>query len=196
MPRIVLLAFFLCASAFSQSFFIGVKSGVPLTDSFSDTKIMGVDTFTHAYTQSKNFVIGPAVELALPLGLSVEVDALYRPLNLAVDFTGLVLGRVHTSTEFQSWEFPILAKYHFAREAFVRPYFEAGPIFRNVSGGGSYLSHSGIALGGGVDVKIWKLRVMPEFRYSRWGSDAAASPNAPQYPSNQNQAEFLVALGF
>jgi hypothetical protein len=51
-------------------------------------------------------------------------------------------------------------------------------------------------LGGGVDIKIWKLRVMPELRYSHWGRDAFASPNAPTYPSNQNQAEFLVAPGF
>lgn len=196
MPRFVFFALLACAPSFAQSFFVGVKSGVPLTDAFSNATIMGVDTFTHAYTQSKNYLIGPAVELGLPFGLSAEVDALYRPLNLAVDFTGLVLGTVHTSTEFQSWEFPILGKYHFIRTALVSPYVEAGPIFRTVSGGGSYLSHSGVTLGGGVDIKIWKLRVMPELRYVHWGQDATASPNAPQYPSNRNQAEFLVALGF
>jgi hypothetical protein len=106
-----------CTSAFGQSFFVGVKSGVPLTDAFANTNIL--DTVTHAYSQSKNYVIGPAVEVGLPFGLSVELDALYRPLNLAVDFTTLVPGTVHTSTEFQSWEFPVLGKYHFIRTAIL-----------------------------------------------------------------------------
>jgi hypothetical protein len=192
----LLLQMLLAGASFGQTFFVGAKSGIPLTDAFSNETAMGVDTTTHAYSQSKNYVIGPAAEVGLPLGFSVEVDALYRPLNLAVDFTGLVLGTVHTSTEFQSWEFPILGKYHFVRTAVVSPYVEAGPIFRTVSGGGSYLSNKGLALGGGVEIKIWKLRVMPELRYSHWGQDAAASPNAPQYPSNQNQAEFLIGFGF
>src|SRR5690349_9692221 len=32
--------------------------------------------------RSRSFVVGPTLEIALPFGLSAEVDALYRPLNL------------------------------------------------------------------------------------------------------------------
>jgi hypothetical protein len=36
---------------------------------------------------------------------------------------------------------------------------------------------------------------MPEIRYSRWGSDSTAA-NLAAFPSNLNQAEFLIAIGF
>src|SRR5258708_4319682 len=127
----------------------GVKGGVPLTDASSGS-------------ESKNYVIGPMVELKLPLGFTIEADALYRPLNLTfLSFQfGSSFDRVFA--DIGSWEFPILGKYHFLHTPLVKPYGEAGPIFRHFGSEASYLSNSGFALGGGIDFKVLLVRVSPE----------------------------------
>ncbi|HTR38761.1 MAG TPA: hypothetical protein VMH80_22800 [Bryobacteraceae bacterium] len=175
----------------------GIKGGVPLNDAFSDRTFLGVDTFTHTFSDSKNYVIGPTAELRLPLGFSVEADALYRPLSLVSENT-IVSGSttVRSATDISAWEFPILGKYHFLHTPIVKPYVEAGPIFRALGSSGSYLSNSGFAMGAGVDVKVLVVRLEPEIRYSRWGGDAAAGPGFFTAPSNQNQAEFLIGISF
>ena len=193
-PLAACLALF-CSSAFGQQFFIGLKGGIPLTDAFADRTTHSVDVISHAFSNSKNYVIGPVVELGLPLGFSVEADALYRPLNLTTDVTVVPRPATRSAIDIHSWEFPILAKYHFLHVPLVRPYVEAGPIFRAVGSQGPYLSNSGAALGGGLDIKILRLRVMPEIRYSRWGGDAVVA-NLVASPSNLNQVEFLIAIGF
>jgi hypothetical protein len=183
------------APAFGQHLFsFGAKGGIPLTDAFADETMMGVDTDVHSYSDTKYYVIGPFVEFGLPLGFSVEADFFYHPLNLAVDYFTIPLGTVHTSTDIQSWEFPMLAKYHFLHTPIVKPFVGAGPIFRSVGQAGFYLSNDGFSLAGGVEIKILRVRVLPEIRYARWGQDAPQ--NFTTYPSNRNQAEFLLGLGF
>src|SRR5579864_1219511 len=187
----------LSALAFGQRpLSVGIKGGVPWTDAFSDTTRHGVDTLTHAFSDSKNYVIGPMVELNLPLGLSIEADALYRPLNLTTVNTVLPRPALTFVNDINSWEFPILGKYHFLHLPLVKPYAEAGPIFRHVASDASYLSKKGFALGAGVDFKLLLLKVTPEIRYSRWGSDTTPSPFFSIVPSKQNQAEFLIGVSF
>ncbi len=198
LPVSLSLLTLLVPAAYGQSLFsFGIKGGVPLTDAFSDHTFLGVDTFTHTFSDSKNYVIGPTAELRLPLGFSVEADALYRPLSLVNENT-IVSGSttVRSATDISAWEFPILGKYHFLHTPIVKPYVEAGPIFRALGSSGSYLSNKGFAMGGGVDVKLFVVRVEPEIRYSRWGGDASAGPGFFAAPSNQNQAEFLIGISF
>jgi hypothetical protein len=186
----------LCSGiSYGQHITIGVKSGIPLTDAFSDQTTHGVDTILHSFSESKDFVIGPVIELGLPLGFAVEADALYRPLNLTVDSTIVPQPAIRNVTDITSWEFPILGKYYFFHTPGLHPYVEAGPIFRAVGSQASYLSNSGVALGGGVNIQIWKIRIMPELRYSRWGHDGAVAA-LTAFPSNVNQAEFLIGIGF
>jgi hypothetical protein len=79
----------------------------------------------------------------------------------------------------------------------VKPYVEAGPIFRYVASNVQYLSNSGFALGAGVDIKLLLVRIAPELRYSHWGSDSASAlVNVSLPPSNTNQVEFLIGLSF
>src|SRR5260370_41894451 len=107
---------FLPSLAFSQRLLsFGVKGGVPLTDALSQSR-------------SKNYVIGPMVELKLPLGFAIEADALYRPLNVTSGSSSALT----ISDDVGSAEFPILAKYHFLHTPVVKPYAEAVPIFRQV----------------------------------------------------------------
>jgi hypothetical protein len=178
---------FLPNLAFAQRVIsFGVKGGVPFTDALSGTG-------------TKNYVIGPMIELKLPLGFAVEADTLYRPLYIkgivTFDAGPLIQAIVPISEDVHSAEFSILAKYHFLHTPIIKPYAEAGPIFRYVGSRASYLSNNGFALGGGIDFKIPLVRISPEVRFSRWGGDSASRPRLLP-PSNGNQAEFLIGLSF
>jgi hypothetical protein len=186
--------------AFAQHLFsFGVKGGFPLTDPLSDDTFNSVDVVTHVFSASKNYVVGPMVELNLPFGLAVEADALYRPLNLTTE-TQLVSSPSlvnRLSVDVNSMEFPILLKAHFLHTPIVKPYVEAGPIFRYVLSTVQYVSNTGFALGAGVDFKLPLVRIGPELRYSHWGSDStSAALNVSLPPSNKNQVEFLIGLSF
>jgi hypothetical protein len=199
MRHFLRLAIFVFASAgvfYGQNLMVGIKSGLPLTDAFSNTTTNGIDTIAHSFSESKNYLIGPVVELGLPFGFAVEADALYRPLNLAVDHSIVPQPFVRSVTDITSWEFPILGKYYFFRLPGLHPYVEAGPVFRAVGSQASYLSKAGAAFGGGVNIQIWKIRIMPELRYERWGHDATVVSAVTAFPSNLNQAEFLIGIGF
>jgi len=143
-------------------------------------------------------MIGAMLELHLPLGFSVEGDALYHPLNLATEVnTGTAIYR--NSDTFNSWEFPVLAKYRFLHTPLVKPFVEGGPSFRASSSAVNYLSNEGLTIGGGVEIKLGRLRLEPELRYLRWRADKPFyQDGVPVYinSSNLNQAEFLVGIAF
>jgi hypothetical protein len=108
------------------------------------------------------------VELHLPLGFSVEADALDHPLDLTQEIK-TATSTFRNSTIINSWDFPILAKYHFLPFPIVKPYLEAGPSFRATGAVSNYFSKAGFTIGAGVEIKILRLRVEPELRYIRWG---------------------------
>jgi hypothetical protein len=112
---------------FAQHFVsFGIKGGIPMTDAFSDHTTTSVDVITHSFSSSKNYSAGLMLEVRLPLGFSVEADALYRPLNLTTQTRVLPITTNTLSIDIRSGEFPILAKYHFIRLPLVSPYVEAG----------------------------------------------------------------------
>jgi opacity protein-like surface antigen len=124
------------------------------------------------FSASDEYLIGPMVELHLPLGFSVEADALYHPLDLTQEINNGT-STFRNSTLISSWEFPILAKYHFLPFPLLKPYVEAGPSFRATGGAVSnYLSKAGFTVGAGVEIKFRRLHLEPELRYIRWGADA------------------------
>ena len=65
--------------SFAQSISVGIKGGIPLSDPFSDKTISTINSVVHSFSGSTNFVVGPTLEVHLPLGFSVEGDVLYRP---------------------------------------------------------------------------------------------------------------------
>jgi hypothetical protein len=187
----------LSAGAFAQlPFGVGVKAGVPLTDGFSKTQL-APNSF--ASSDSKNYIVGPMVELRLPFHLAVEADALYRPLNVTTTTTNGTTVTATTSSDFSSWEFPILAKYRFGFPV-VHPYIEAGPSFRTTANTISNLSNNGVTLGAGVEVNALLLRIAPEFRYTHWSSDSKSALTGlvtqTPFSSKQDQVEFLVGFSF
>ena len=63
-------------AALAQPVSFGLKAGLPLTDLVST--VQGDTT-----AATRRYLVGPEVEVRLPLGLRVEFDALYRHFNYA-----------------------------------------------------------------------------------------------------------------
>jgi hypothetical protein len=193
--------FLLSQVAFAQPLSFGIRGGVPLTGAFSDVTFPSSGSeFVRQFSGSDEYLIGPMVELHLPFGFSVEADALYHPLDLTEQIDNGT-STFSNSTTINSWEFPILAKYHFLPFPIVKPYVEAGPSFRAVGRANTgYLSKAAFTIGAGVEVKLLRLRLEPEFRYIRWGKDAnltyGPSPVTNLAASNVNQVEFVVGIAF
>ncbi len=184
--RFAVLFFFSSTALLAQTFSYGLRGGVPVTDAFQ-TVTSGLGS---VFSNSKGYVFGPTFEIRLPFGLGVEVDALYRPLSY--DFQDVNSSASHAS--FASWEFPILGKYRFPFPV-VKPFVDAGPSFRAVGSGGSFLSGKGFALGAGVEAGLFHVHLSPELRYTHWGADGAERPLSI-LQSGQNQVEFLIGLTF
>jgi outer membrane protein W len=181
------------ASAIAQPVSFGVKVGVPLTDFFStvESKNFGFSSNT------KQYIAGADLEVRLPFGLGVELDALYHPLS----YGGTANGSSETVTAHQ-FEFPLLLKYRFPAKV-VRPYIAAGVAFSTLTGlkdsvtSGSITTKSpvGFVMGAGLDIHLLVIHITPELRYTHWGSAAFEDPLA-LVQGSQNQAEVLLGVTF
>ena len=208
------LGLLLAAAAFGQPISVGLKIGAPLNDAFS------IATGSTTYTDNTHrYVLGPFVELRLPVHFSIEADALYKSFEYqSISNIGGTI--FNSSTSSGSWEFPILLKYRILPDLpIIKPYIEGGPSFSRLSGiknlfscGGAScggessgssgtpaeLNHSsnyGLTFGAGIDFHVILLHIAPEVRYTRWGFENFRSANG-LLNSNQNQAEFLVGISF
>ena len=196
--RIFLFAV-LIPAAFGQLFSAGIKIGAPMTDSFADVTFPSINTggSVRSFSDAKKFIIGPQVELHLPFGFSINADGLYRPLRLVVAASpapGAAPGI--DSANYASWEVTPALRYRFLHTPIVKPFAEAGPSFRWVESPLDHdLSDRGFTLGAGVEVKLLRLRVTPEVRFTRCGSDHNVNLTFP-LQSGQNQAEFLAGFSF
>jgi len=204
MTKRLLFSFFLASSPlWGQPFSAGVKGGVPLTD-FLNT----VQSQSFSFNPNTNrYIIGPTAELHLPFGLGIEVDALYRHMS----YTGAgIFQGVAAASNFNSgrWEFPVLLKYRFQGKI-ARPFVDAGVAWDTLSGVSQSVGQSiangsltvvnksttaGFVIGGGVDLHV-VVHIMPEIRFTRWGSTQIIDPTT-LLKSNQNQAEFLLGITF
>jgi hypothetical protein len=203
--RLFIAAILLSVPLFGQGFAAGVKGGVRMTD----------DLEGDAASESKRYLVGPAVELQLPFRLAVEVDALYSRFGLR-SVNGDTFGSVYIrSDRANSWEFPILAKFRPLPLLFV----EGGYVPRTMSGrthsdsstvvdlAGTRvhqvstndthygLSH-GVLVGGGLELPLGHLRLAPELRYTYWGNRALDLEGSHGYHvlSTQNRADILIGI--
>ena len=188
MKKLVLLFLPLfCPAVFGADWFTaGVRAGMPLTDAFQSATSGDLSL----KSATKNFTIGPSAELLLPFGLGIEVDALYKRTSIEVNGAG--------ASTASSWEFPLLAKFRLPGVG-LRPYVAGGAAFRKFGelmhfAVGPDRSTSGIVLGGGIELKVGRLRISPELRYTRWGSGETSGESVLRY--NRNQADFLIGVTF
>jgi len=198
--------------ACAQPFSFGLKGGMPLTGLVST--VQNAENF---HSDTNRYIIGPTVELRLPFGFGVELDALYRHLNYASS-ANLVDVVSNSRTSAGDWEFPLVAKYRIPSKL-VRPYVDAGIAWDTLMGLSQSVTNTlipsglstssstssppelhtstteGFVIGAGLDVHLLLIHVSPELRYTRWGAQHFLSPNGG-LNSNQNQAEFLVGITF
>jgi hypothetical protein len=148
------------------------------------TEVNGTSTVTGL----KSFIIGAALEVHLPRHLSVELDALYKPLRGRFE-TVLDNGTMYgpeTGTEAATWQFPVLAKYRL-RLGRLNPFVEAGPSFRLPE---ESLSTYGIAAGAGVEMHWHALHIAPALRFTHW----AAGNSFQSAGFTQNEAAILLGV--
>ena len=202
--RNLALSLFLTIPLFCQSFAIGVKGGLRVTS----------DLEGYATSESKRYLVGPAVEVKLPLRLAIEVDALYSRFGLRTANGGF-FGSYTQSQRANSWEFPILAKFRPFRPVFV----EGGFVPRTMSGGSThyesisidfsgnskrdtgdlktdYDASRGWIVGGGLELPFRHLRLAPEVRYTRWNDQPVFlyGPHGYFVQSTQNRADIIIGL--
>ena len=208
--RLTIISFlFGSISLFGQVFSVGVKGGVPITDAFHAIQGEPASYFTN----TKRYLIGPTGELHLPLGFSVEVDALYKRLGYQY-LANPTTGTVAAQTVANSWEFPLLIKWALPAGP-IRPFVDAGASFRHISGvhqiqetfgvGNTSTRNpvefhkstdEGFAFGGGLEFKLGRLRISPEVRYTRWGGENFRDPVQALLRTNRNQGDFLLGITF
>jgi hypothetical protein len=172
--------------ALAQPFAVGVEGGLQATGDVSGTLT----------PESKRYIVGPKVEVRLPLHLSFEFDALYRHIG----FTGYgesCCGSSITRERDHSWEFPMIVKYRLPGVAHLHPFVGIGYDPRIVNGGdvssGSFLSGmtqnpptstytyyfnqhrnvsypttQGLVISGGVEFRAPHVLITPEVRYVHW----------------------------
>jgi len=186
----------------------------------------GLDPSAGNIWDGKRYIAGLAAEFRLPLPrLSVEVDGLYkhtgqRRADCAFAFCSLSEVRANI------FEFPALLKYRLLKHAPVAPFVAAGVAYQWVRrGSGTAQSwrtgpivpnevvdlsvhqfplampaenHAGIVGGGGIEFRAGRLRVSPEFRYTRWSSRYWEASGSRGFftGSNLNQAEGLMSVKF
>jgi hypothetical protein len=192
---------------FGQTVSIGVKGGIRATD----------DITGDSATESKRYIVGPMIDVGLPLGFAVEFDALYHRHGYRTSNSNFA-GSYFSRERANSWEFPILLKYRLPLPI-VKPYVGAGYAPRIINGSVDtlgininllngeqtfYRAHfdtklgtsGGVLAAAGVQLGLGSLRLSPEFRYTHW-TDATINAFGSQgfhYQSNQDQVDLLVGI--
>lgn len=208
---ILMLVFLGGHPALAQLIAVGVKGGVRITDDFSGQP-NGLIRLT---SESKRYIVGPMLEVRLPLRLSFEFDALYQRFG----FTSITSGGLAYSMSRQrvnSWEFPMILRYR-PPAVGALPFVGVGYAPRTAHGtdvsSGFYLSspccytyyssqrsHTsypvthGVVISGGADLGIGHVRVSPELRYVHW-SAPFLNISYRGFGFVSNQDELLLLLG-
>ncbi len=208
MSKVTLAFLLLSGSAFSQPVSFGVKAGVPITDAFETVQGNQGSYFTN----TKRYLVGPTIQFNLPARFSIEFDALYR--RLGYQYEQPFPNTVYAKTVANSWEFPMLVKWAILPGP-VRPFIDGGASIRHISGLRQFRSVAnaagveinnatefnkrndiGFVFGGGVEFKVGVLRISPELRYTRWGSENFRDPINSLLRTNRNQGDFMIGLTF
>jgi hypothetical protein len=195
--------------ASAQLVSIGAKAGIPFVDQ------------NQGGEESRRYIVGPSVEVRLPAGFAIEVDALYRRIGNSHSFSfpdnvtppALPWPTFYIDRERGNyWEFPVLGKYYFRpRTTAWQPFFGTGWALRTagfhddisqtvIDANGSSHSSSfslqsrsdlgvGAVFAAGVRLRVGRLAVLPEVRYTYWGSSIGSD-------LRRNEAGVLLGVAF
>jgi len=183
--KVIILLAALALGVQAQSVHFGIKGGMPLNDA--------IDAAGSFKSDFRHFTLGPMVDVWLPGGIGVEVNALHKKPGYTLSD-----GTATENHSASAWEFPLLLKYRFPGEA-LRPYIAGGYSFRSI-GDMARLNRSGshgVALGAGLLLDFKLVKISPEIRYTRWNNDVFSGSAQPvTLKSVKNQAEFLIGFTF
>lgn len=214
---LLLLSLSAAPAVVARSLSFGLKGGIPTEDAVRCGAFK-----SYRYTcESKPYTLGPVVEIRLRSRLSVETGALYRRIGYTREGGDLFPGMTErVKTRANSWQFPVAAKYWFPSTR-ISPYLGCGFSYQHLSdvetrteaftdeGMSVYpdlrtrelraTSNWGGIVVGGFETRAWKLRISPEIRYTRWGSDVFLSPSwsagyDESIRSNRNQVDILLSI--
>lgn len=168
---------------FGQSISIGGIGGGMLTNDLNNQWVDRV---------SSRYAIGPQLDIGLPLGFGVEVDALYRHESYQPSFG------VSEQYERTSWEFPFLLKKTLLPFPVVKPFVEGGYAPRTMESMGYPGVSHGLVIGGGVEFRIGRMRLSPAIRYTHWDNAPAVLvfADGPTINLTQNQVNALVGISW
>jgi hypothetical protein len=186
----------LSMNMFAGPVIFGARGGAALNDDANS-----VASYASGRSLGKTYVVGPTVGVRLPLGFSVEGDALYNRQSLSIgQFSGFSAG-VHSD----SWEFPVMLKFAPGR-GMLAPVFGAGVSVRHINNFGSipsYLFNSttdansvGFVAGAGFQWRAGSVNITPEVRYTRWQSNSLAQSIIDSFVPGRNAAQVLIGITF
>ena len=194
-------------------------------------------------SKTKRLLVGPAFRVDLQSGLGIEIDALDQRVNydhtiVSSVSAGFPFSQSVEQTTANRWQFPLLVQYTWTlSKSKTRPFVEGGPSISRMTNSRSTVrtttnltssltssstssvtgqggTWAGIVAGAGVDFPLFRGHLRPEFRYSHWFSQTAASQPGilsglvifpgfitsttvlPSFRMNQNEASFLLGLTF
>jgi hypothetical protein len=196
--RSALLLFAFALNTFAAGpLIVGLRGGAPFNT--VDNPLTGA---IGNFTSTKRFEVGPTLGVKLPLGFSVEGDALYRRETLSFPGSQFIGDIGHSD----SWQFPVLLKYRGSHSLFS-PVLGAGVTVRHAqdlnnipsflqNGFNTSSNTVGFVGAGGVRLKMGPIDVTPEIRYTRWGGDSFSNPVLNFLPFSRNEVSFLVGVTF
>jgi hypothetical protein len=174
----------------------GARGGASFSDDANTVaSVAGGNGFGKAYS------IGPTVGVRLPLGFSVEGDALYNRQNLNL----VQLGGFSAAAHSDSWEFPVMLKYTIGH-GMIAPVVGAGFAARHINDFGSLPSYLltgstsanslGFVAGGGFSFRAGPASITPEVRYTRWQSNSLAQSILDSFVPGRNAVQVLIGVTF
>lgn len=172
-----------CPACFGQSVSMGGIGGGMVSNDLGGQWLKSV---------SKRYVIGPQLDIGLPLGFGIEVDALYRHQGYQTTFR-----LAYPEQYATSWEFPFLLKKSLPFPV-VKPFAEAGWAPRALQSNWSSTVTHGFVIGGGVEFGIGRLRLAPAVRYTRWNDTPIllVIPDGPSPQLTANQVDVLLGISW
>lgn len=195
--------------AHGASFEFGVIGGTPISD-MRRSELIGTRAGYGPWSLStRRYTVGGIFEVGVPLGVFVEVDALFKRTDTTQSsFYSPAFGMI-TRLAANSWEFPMFLKYRWKRR--FEPFAGVGGTFRRIEGfdGSTEMFASGFnppysitryridepltqgGLTAEAGVRLWRigrLSITPEFRYTRWTSI--------RFLPTQSQMEILIGLTY
>jgi hypothetical protein len=197
----------------------GLKVGVPISSVCVSENLGGLGS---ANVCADRYVVGPAVQIELLGGLSLDLAALYTRVQMQGGArSAAVYPSFSTQRSGTAWEYPILPKYRPLRRR-VSPFAGVGPAFRRIGLQGQNTTiivsgppvpgqtvtsvvniadarwEAGLVIAGGVEFRTGFVRFSPEMRHSRWPWEEACKNCGPfTLPLARSHSTVLIlGVGF